>query len=50
MGDKDLDTLLRLMGRVVSFAGMLIMGGILGNVPGIDVGRAIDPDWSSTAR
>ncbi|XP_076458397.1 sodium/hydrogen exchanger 9B2-like [Babylonia areolata] len=30
--------------------GMLIMGGILGNVPGIDVGRDIDPDWSSTAR
>ena len=26
------------------------MGGILGNVPGIDVGRDIDADWSSTAR
>ncbi|PVD38527.1 hypothetical protein C0Q70_01143 [Pomacea canaliculata] len=30
--------------------GMLIMGGLLGNVPGIDVGRRIDPTWSSTAR
>ncbi|KAL8610192.1 hypothetical protein ACOMHN_005965 [Nucella lapillus] len=30
--------------------GMLIMGGVLGNVPGIDVGRDIDPDWSSAAR
>nr|KAG5713907.1 hypothetical protein BaRGS_024534 [Batillaria attramentaria] len=30
--------------------GMLLVGGILGNVPKIDVGRDIDPDWSSTAR
>ncbi|XP_070185823.1 sodium/hydrogen exchanger 9B2-like isoform X2 [Littorina saxatilis] len=36
--------------RLPPLFGMLIMGGILGNVPGIDVGRQIDPAWSSTAR
>ena len=41
---------MRFTGGFVSFTGMLIMGGILGNVPGIDVGRDIDPDWSSAAR
>ncbi|BFZ03687.1 hypothetical protein BsWGS_06726 [Bradybaena similaris] len=30
--------------------GMLVVGGILGNVPGIDVARQINPIWSSTAR
>ncbi|XP_076454001.1 sodium/hydrogen exchanger 9B2-like isoform X2 [Babylonia areolata] len=30
--------------------GMLLMGIVLGNVPGIDVGRHIDSAWSSTAR
>ncbi|KAL8579405.1 hypothetical protein ACOMHN_026770 [Nucella lapillus] len=30
--------------------GMLLMGMVLGNVPGLDVGRQIDPAWSSTAR
>ncbi|KAK7507738.1 hypothetical protein BaRGS_00000703 [Batillaria attramentaria] len=36
--------------RLPPLFGMLLMGGILGNVPGIDVGRQIDPAWSSTAR
>ena len=30
--------------------GMLLVGGILGNVPGIDVARQINPAWSSAAK
>lgn len=32
------------------FSGMLLVGGLLGNVPGIDIARDINKDWGAACR